>query len=163
MEFEELANIIFPALKEKLEDHSGLSVFVRERAKFEGWLKVELCDILVRYSQDIIPERNRVDINFENWGIELKTVNTNIRYEGAINKHRPITKNTQGVIDDILNLSKNILYKDKAVLFIVFPIKDNNSNWQTQLRRITAHLREIKKQEFNFKNNLSGIIYCGLV
>lgn len=163
MEFEELTDIIFPQLKEKLENHSGLSVFARERAKFEGWLKVELCDILVKYSQDIVPEKNRVDINFEDWGIELKTVNTNIRYKDAVNKHRPITKNTQSVIDDILNLSKNVLYKNKVVLFIVFPIKDDNSNWQTQLRRITTHLREIKKQEFSFKNNLSGIIYFGLI
>jgi len=98
MEFKDLANLIFDEIKLKLENNQGLSIFAKERAKFEGWLKVELCDSLSKYFKDVAPERNRFDVTFENWAIELKTVNTNIRYENVKNKTRPITKNTQGVI-----------------------------------------------------------------
>jgi hypothetical protein len=42
MEFEELSRFIFADLKPRLERNEGLSLFAQERAKFEGWLKVEL-------------------------------------------------------------------------------------------------------------------------
>jgi len=88
MEFEKFAKLIFDEMKPKLESSQGLSIFAKERAKFEGWLKVELCDSLSKYYKDIVPERNRTDLTFEDWAIELKTVNTNIRYENVKNKHR---------------------------------------------------------------------------
>ena len=96
MEFEDLTNLIFSEIKPKLGNNQGLSLFAKERAKFEGWLKVELCDSLSKYFGDVAPERNRIDITFGNWAIELKTINTNIRYENVKNKTRPITKNTRG-------------------------------------------------------------------
>lgn len=46
MEFKDMANLIFNEIKPKLENNQGLSIFAKERAKFEGWLKVELCDSL---------------------------------------------------------------------------------------------------------------------
>ncbi len=41
MEFEEFANLIFNEIKPKLENSRGLSIFAKERAKFEGWLKLK--------------------------------------------------------------------------------------------------------------------------
>ncbi len=46
MEFEDLSNLIFSEIKPKLEKNQELSIFAKERAKFEGWLKVELYDSL---------------------------------------------------------------------------------------------------------------------
>jgi len=162
MEFEDLANLIFDEIKPKLENNQGLSIFAKERAKFEGWLKVELCNSLSKYFKDVAPERNRIDVTFENWTIELKTVNTNIRYKNVKNKHRPITKNTQGVINDIKKL-KSIDYTNKAVLFVVFPIIHSNKNWQVQLQRISKLLREIKHVNFNFKDEIPGVVYFGSI
>ena len=162
MEFEDLANLIFNEIKPKLENNQGLSIFAKERAKFEGWLKVELCNSLSKYFKDVAPERNRIDVTFENWAIELKTVNTNIRYKNVKNKHRPITKNTQGVINDIKKL-KSIDYTNKAILFVVFPIIHSNKNWQVQLQRISKLLREIKHVNFNFKDEIPGVVYFGSI
>lgn len=162
IEFEDLAKLIFDEIKPKLENSQGLSIFAKERAKFEGWLKVELCDSLSNCFEDVIPEKNRIDVTFENWAIELKTVNTNIRYKNVKNKIRPIAKNRQGVIDDIKKL-KSIDYPNRATLFIVFPITHNNKYWQIQLQRISPSLREIKYVDFNFKDKIPGVIYFGLV
>ena len=41
MEFEKLGELIFDGMKPRLENNQGLSTFAKERAKFEGWLKVE--------------------------------------------------------------------------------------------------------------------------
>jgi hypothetical protein len=162
MDFEELSKVVFEELKAKLEEHSGISIFARERAKFEGWLKVEVCDSLSKYFKDVVPERDRVDITFEDWGIELKTVNTNIRFSGVQNKTRPITKNTQGVVDDIEKL-KGLPIKNKGVLFLAFPILHDNKDWQIQLQRIKANLKEIRFCPFDFKGNVPGVVYFGLI
>jgi hypothetical protein len=166
MEFKDLAKLIFNEIKPKLENSQGLSIFAKERAKFEGWLKVELCDSLSKYFKDVAPERNcypcRIDVTFENWAIELKTVNTNIRYKNVKNKHRPITRNTKGVIDDIEKL-KSTGYTNRGVLFVVFPITHSNRNWQVQLQRIFKLLREIKHINFNFKDEIPGVVYFGSI
>jgi hypothetical protein len=162
MDFEKLGNLLFNELKPKLESHQGLSIFAKERAKFEGWLKVELCDILSKHFTDVCPENNRTDITFDDWAIELKTVNTNIRYDGVKNKTRPITKNTQGVVDDIEKL-RGAKYPNKSVLFIAFPIHHNNENWQTQLKRISGQLAKINHIEFDFKDRIPGVLYFGLI
>jgi len=162
MEFKDLANLIFNEMTPKLGNNKGLSIFAKERAKFESWLKVELCDSLSKYFKDVAPEKNRIDITFENWAIELKTVNTNIHYENVKNKRRPITRNIKGVIEDIEKLKSND-YINKAVLFVVFPIKHDNENWQFQLQKISKLSREIKHVNFKFKNEIPGVVYFGLI
>lgn len=162
MEFKQLKEIIFNELKPKLVANNGLAIFAKERAKFEGWLKVELCESLSRYFINIIPEKNRIDITFDDWVIELKTVNTNIRYENVINKHRPITMNIDDVINDIINL-KSVNYINKGMLFIVFPIEHNNPNWQLHLNRIKNKLMKIEYIEFCFSNGTPGVIYLGKI
>jgi len=162
MDVEKLIKIIFTELKNRLESSKGLSVFAHERAKFEGWLKVELCDVLSAYVSSIIPEKLRVDVTFDDWLIELKTVNTNVRYSNVKNKHRPITKNIQGVIDDVLKLKK-IGHCNKAIVFVAFPIEHDNDYWEKQLVRIRKHLRELKYVQFEFKGNIPGVLYFGTV
>lgn len=162
MQFERLSELIFDKVIPKLENNQGLLIFARERAKFEGWLKVEVCESLSNYFADVVPERNRIDITFDDWAMELKTVNTNYRYKNVRNKKRPITTNIQEVIDDITNLySSN--YINKAILFVVFPAKNDHKNWQIHLQRISYSLREIKFKEFNFNDGIPGVIYFGLI
>jgi len=162
MEFERLTNLIFDEVVSKLENNEGVSVFSKKRAKFEGWLKVELCDSLLKYFQDATPERNRIDITFDDWAIELKTVNTSYRYKNVENKIRTITMNVQSVIADIEKL-KTTNYTNKTVLFVVFPVNHDHKNWQIHLQRISASLREIKYKEFKFKDEIPGVVYFGLV
>jgi hypothetical protein len=157
-----IEDIILEQLKNRLSNHVGLSVFAQERAKFEGWLKVELCDILAHNGIDVFPEKNRIDIVFNDYAIELKTVNTNLRYQNAKNKTRPITKNTESVIGDIKKL-KETSYKNKAVLFIAFPAEHKNEFWNKQLSRIKDNIKNIRHEEFIFKNGIPGIIYLGAV
>lgn len=162
MKFEDLTKLIFRRIKPKLENNQGLSVFAKERAKFEAWLKVELCESLSKSFKDVAPERNRIDVTFENWAIELKTVNTSIQYKNVKNKTKGITKNTQGVIKDIEKL-KSKYYTNKAILFVVFPITHDNKYWQKQLRKISPLLGKIQHVNFNFKHEIPGVIYFGSI
>jgi hypothetical protein len=167
MEFEVLAERIFCELKPKLVKSYGLSIFARERAKFEGWLKVELCDSLSKFFEDIVPEQNtplrkKIDIVFNSWAMQLKIVNTNYRYNCVENKTRPITMNIQAVIEDI-EVLKATNYKDKALFFVAFPIIHNNKYWQDHYQKISSFSRKIKRIDFEFKNNIPGVIYFCLL
>jgi len=164
MDFEQLSEIIFSELISKLKSNDGLSIMARERAKFEGWLKVELCEILSHhfYYNEIIPEKGWIDISIKDWLIELKTVNTNYRFDGVVLKHRPITKNIKEVISDIENLRK-LEYPNKMVIFISFPCEHSNYKWQILLKRISNDITKLNHREFKFKNGLNGIVYIGLV
>ena len=163
MNFEKLWNNISQDIANRLSSHSGLKFFAQNRAKFEGWLKVELCDILSKHTNNIIPEKDRIDIVVENWAIELKTINTNYRCANCENKIRPITKNIQGIIDDIAQLKNNSRYINKAVAFVVFPLPKGTSKWQQHIGKITNKLAEIKEINFKFINNINGKFYLGLI
>jgi hypothetical protein len=162
MTIQELFDITADEIINRIKNSVGLTRFAYRRAKFEGWLKVELIDILARQNLNALPEIERVDVSFDNVGIELKTVNTNIRYPNVINTTRPITKNVNGVIEDIEKLrTKN--FSDKFVVFITFPITHDNPNWRQHLERITQNLSNCIHRQFNFGNHIPGVIYYGQV
>ena len=167
MKYEELCEIIFPEIKRRLSSSQGLAICARHRSKFEAWLKVELCGILAEHNyESTAPETDRIDINFEDWKIELKTINTNYRFENVIDKTCPITKNINGIIHDIEKLKKNkkLSKARKAVVFIVFPVKHETPNWRNiHLPKISKELKKIEYREFVFKNKIPGVIYIGLV
>jgi hypothetical protein len=160
MNFEELWNVIISDLKPKLEQSKGLAIFVSKRAKFEGWLKVEFCATLAKFVDSVAPERNRIDVTFDDWAIELKTINTNYRVANVENKQRPITRNVEGVLKDIEKLHKSS-YLKKAVLFVVFPAK-HGKRWMTQLERIRKKA-SLKRATFLFLNGVEGDIYLGFL
>ena len=60
MDLNELEKIIVSGLKPKLESNKGLSIFARERSKFEGWLKVELIESFTKHFDEkiIYPEKS---------------------------------------------------------------------------------------------------------
>lgn len=162
-EFNKISEILFRNLNELLASHKGLSIFSRERAKFEGWLKVEICGILSKYFDYVVPERQRIDVTFnDEWAIELKTINTNYADPNALPKKKPITKNAESVIKDVEKL-KNIDFKKKAVLFVVFPVTHNTSKWKKQLEKIESKLKELRYCPFSFENKVNGVIYFGRV
>lgn len=163
MTFEELWNIIEQEVPKKINQHDGLNFFIKNRAKFEGWFKVELCDILSRYTNNITPEKDRIDIVFDDWALELKTSNTNYRYENVKNKTRPVTKNVTSIIKDIVDLRNNKNYKNKAVVFIIFPLSKTTTDWDKHISKINNEIQELKEKEFSFKSGTSAMLYCGLV
>ena len=163
MTFQELWDILEKEVPNKINQHNGLNFFIKNRAKFEGWFKVELCDILSRYTDDITPEKDRIDIVFHNWALELKTSNTNYRYKHVENKTRPITKNVKSIIKDIMDLKNNSNYSNKAVVFIIFPLSKDINDWNKHILKIKNELQELKEKEFSLKNGVKAILYCGLI
>jgi len=150
----------------KIEENRGLKHFAQNRSKFEGWMKVEFCTVLSKYFDDITPEKDRIDIVFDNWAIELKTINTNYNDERVVRKTRPITKNIKGIIKDINDLRKNKKYQNKAVAFVVFPLpKKDSPKWQLHKNRINDRLspNKLKEKEFSFVNGVRGVFYFGYV
>jgi hypothetical protein len=162
MTTQDLFDLTAEELIRRIQASSGLTKFAHRRAKFEGWLKVELIDILVRQGKNALPEIGRIDVSFDTVGIELKTLNTNIRYQNVINTTRPITKNIDGINEDIDNLI-NTEFIDKFIVFITFPITHDNPHWQVHLRRITENLENYLYSQFRFGDNIPGVIYYGKV
>ncbi|PKL50862.1 MAG: hypothetical protein CVV37_07005 [Nitrospira bacterium HGW-Nitrospira-1] len=120
-----------------------LRIPIRQKAKFEGWLKFELAHYLEQSGMQNIEvetktayRRDRTDITFVNNGepyyIELKTPNTNWKLEGVNNNCRPITKNIQSVIDDAKKLNSN----NGIVAFVLFPVPVGDNRWKFYLDRI---------------------------
>ena len=165
VEFTTLADIIFRELSKATAEHEGLEVFAIERAKFEGWVKVELVRILRKYSKSIVPEKEGVDIVADEWAIEIKTINTNYTCHLVKKKHRPITENVKGILEDIEKLKNYTKYKNRVVFFIVFPLPESAMNtWQEKhLSKIQANLRRLLSYRFKFKNNVPGVMYLGYV
>lgn len=91
-------------------DKPLLAIAVRQRAKFEGWLKFELAlyaaehgpsDVQVESASE---DGGRSDLSFVYAGtayaVELKTYNTNYRMSGVLDCTRPITTNMDSVVVD---------------------------------------------------------------
>ena len=162
--FDELADLVFSKLSALMAEHEGLEIFAVERAKFEGWVKVELVGILKRHFETVVPEAGGIDVVADDWAIELKTVNTNYRHPLAKSKTRPVTYNVKLVLRDIEKLRRTN-YPKKAVLFIVFPLPDKSlEKWEkTHLSKIRSKLRKLRHHGFEFRNGVPAIIYLGYV
>jgi len=95
--------------------------------------------------------------------IELKTMNTNYRCVGAINKTRPITKNVEKIIEDIEKLKKS-KYKYRMMIFVVFPLPGvKKPEWISHLDKIRPNFKELNCMQFKFKNGIPGVIYYGFI
>jgi len=191
---ETLKEEVVPDIIKKIKKNKGLSIFAKERAKFEGWLKVELVETLLKCAsteEKVIPEqlisindsKRHIDIAIEKnrvkeWGIELKTVNTNYSFEDVEGKSRPITLNIESLLKDISKL-RETKYQNKAILFIVFPLaQEENEEWcgkqnleenkewcnkhVDKIRKEGIELIEKKSFKFN-ESNIPGVIYLGLI
>ncbi|UNC91297.1 hypothetical protein [Candidatus Contubernalis alkaliaceticus] len=124
-----------------------LRIPIRQKAKFEGWLKFELAHYLeaigmksVEVESKAWRRRDRTDITFfyggEPYSVELKTPNTNWRVEGVNSNVRPITKNIQSIIDDAIKLNS----PNGIVGFVLFPIPRCDNRWKVYLNRINDNI-----------------------
>jgi CCR4-NOT transcriptional regulation complex NOT5 subunit len=170
-QFKQVLETILDDLKTKLENSKGIDVFVKKRAKFEGWLKVEIVNILCNRIPDktdkIIPEKYHVDIVFDDSALELKTVNTSYRRKGVENKIRPLTFNIDQLTADIKKLrylQKGDI-KNKAVLFVVFPLPENSiEEFEAKhLTKLSVEKQDIMYRQFNTISGITNRIYCVIV
>jgi len=170
-QFKQTLETILDDLKTKLENSKGIDVFVKNRAKFEGWLKVEIVNILCNGIPDktdkIIPEKYRIDVVFDDSALELKTVNTNYRRKGIVNKTKPITLNVEQLENDINKLRKlhRIDIRNKAILFVVFPLSENNiEEFEAEhLTKLSVEKQDIIYRQFKTINGITNRIYCAIV
>lgn len=146
-------NTIREWIVEALECHKQLlTIAVRQRAKFEGWLKFELATVAEKHGAQSVEvetasdERNssseRSDLSFlfngHRYAVELKTANSNWRMPGVRNKTRPITKNISGIVRDARKLSR--CSGQGIVAFVLFPIPPQDKRWTEYLDRIASEL-----------------------
>ena len=125
-----------------LEDNDKLVfIAIKQRAKFEGWLKLQLAHKLLEEDDKVEVERPyptngklHADIYAKNAFIELKTPNTNYRYEQCISCNRPITKNITSIIEDI-NKLRSIEENEKYIAFVIFPI-DKKKKYLEYIQRV---------------------------
>ena len=130
---------------EIIADHMPLlRIPIRQKAKFEGWLKFELANYLeekgmknVEVESKAFFRRDRTEITFFNDGepysIELKTPNTNWKLKGVSESCRPITKNLESIVADAKKLNSN----NGIVAFVLFPVPVGDSRWELYLDRIS--------------------------
>lgn len=131
-----------------------LGPVLQQRAKFEGWLKIELAYALQRHGlpvqlEEPIPgTRHRADLAVESpegelFYIMLKTVNTNFRFPGVDRRTRPITQNISAVIDDVEKLISAASGQAGLVVFSVFPVAANRAKRDAQLMKHIARIEAI--------------------
>src|SRR5687768_11451655 len=121
-----------------LEQHRALlTIAVRQRAKFEGWLKFELALHAARCGAKSVQVETasdsgaRSDLSFvyqgQRYDVELKTCNTNWRMKGVLDLTRPITKNITSVVVDAGKLRR--CPGQGIVAFCLFPVGCDDGRW----------------------------------
>ena len=159
-------NNIIKELVKKISKSEGLAVFAKARAKFEGWLKLELVGLLKKYcntvkvEEDTSDRKGKIDIVCDKWAFELKTVNTSYKTNNVPHKTRPITQNVTGVVKDIKKLREQCKKKYKIVIAVIFPVGDNNKFWKKHEGRIEkeGNPNHIEDMNIKFKNSIPGKI-----
>jgi hypothetical protein len=136
---------------EVIQAHLPLvAIAVRQRAKFEGWLKFELAaSAELKGASSVGVESpledsggSRSDIVLfykgARFDIELKTCNANWRMPGVLSRTRPITKNISGIITDAKKLQGR--GGNGIVAFCMFPVTRDDTRWTEYLDRIGGKL-----------------------
>lgn len=139
-----MTDLIIQGIAEILISHSDLlKIALRQKAKFEGWLKFELATYLEKKGLESVEvesyksyTRDRADISFfhneNSYSIELKTSNTNWKISGVRPSIRPITKNIKSIITDAVKLNSS----QGIVAFVLFPIPSADKRWEVYIDRI---------------------------
>lgn len=129
-----------------------LAIAIRQRAKFEGWLKFELAAYAARHGATQVQveasyaktaiDLSRSDVSFsfggERYDVELKTPNTNWRLPGVTNATRPITQNIAEIVEDGRKLAG--CAGRGIVAIVMFPIPPGGRQWTVYLERIATGL-----------------------
>jgi hypothetical protein len=151
----DLPDMLRQWIVEVLKAHPGvMAIALRQRAKFEGWLKFELAaHAELSGAADVAVEApvpaGRSDLSF-NWNstrydIELKTPNTNWRMPGVANMTRPVTKNFASIVADARKTAAS--NRRPIVAFVIFPVPCGDPRWQQYLERIGRELQLVLSHE----------------
>lgn len=166
MEFEKLAGLLLDGLTHRLQSHTGLNVYARERSDFAGWLVAETCRVLLDANLQPELEAHKYDLAFGDWVINVRTLTTNFSHPKAPPVKRSTTRNVEGLTKDILKITnpgRSVGYSKRGILFVVFPLELENDQWQSiHLNRIAGELTRLEQQPFEFAAGISGVLYFGL-
>lgn len=147
-------DIVRAWISEVLLGHPGpMAIAMRQRAKFEGWLKFALAaHAELNGATDVVVEapisatgitRARSDISFRwdsvRYDVELKTPNTNWRMPGVAEMTRPITKNFNSIVEDARKANSQDC--QPLVAFVIFPVPLGDQRWLKYLDRISHELQ----------------------
>jgi hypothetical protein len=136
--------LVRQAIVEILKENTQLlRIPIRQRAKFEGWLKFQLAHHLeIRGMAHVEVEsrsgfgRYRNDVTFfsggEPYSVELKTPTANWQLGGVSLARRHLTEGIQAVIEDAEKLNS----PSGIVAFVLFPVPVGDDRWQAYLYRI---------------------------
>lgn len=151
-------NMILDGICDILESHKQLlRIPIRQKAKFEGWLKFELAHYIERKGFKNVEvetigltNKFRTDITFFDadyncFSVELKTSNTNWNIPGIRNGGKPLTKNITSIIDDCIKLNS----MQGIVAFILFPIPLEDQRWELHFERIIVETGASLNKETN--------------
>lgn len=145
-----------------------LNIAVKQKSKFEGWLKFELahalkqkyCDTRVEYP--ITDTKSHVDIYTNESFIELKTPNTNYQKEICEDCTRPITMNVTSIIGDIKKLNNPaILGKKRYIAFVMFPL-DAHGAYKRHTDKIVPYLKKHKEAIAHIKG-VPVLVFTGQI
>jgi len=140
---------------EELLKRPVLDVALRQRAKFEGWLKVELAYALEQRGATVILEaevpgvqghRFRADIRAKfpegTMFIMLKTNNASFCFPGIAPRTRPVSRNFMKTAEDIDKLRPCAGGSSAFVVFPFFPVSSSAEKRADQVRPHLTRLLE---------------------
>lgn len=122
-----MKNFIFKSIDEILQSSSvQLALPLQQKAKFEGWLKIELAAKLQKQFCDTVLEprytpksQSHADISSDEYFIELKTSDTNCTYNNANVRRKRFSGNRKAIEEAIKKLQAS---GNKGIIaFVLFP------------------------------------------
>ena len=135
-----------------LKEHGCVvNIAMKQRSKFEGWLKLELAHRLSEYFDNVelecLRDNSLVDVYAGGALIELKTPNTNYRADHVDTKTRPITNNIDSIIKDINKLQGlSNQSEPHYIAFVMFPI-DSDGAYKVHVNRIKSQCKSVIEKE----------------
>lgn len=163
-EIQELENKLADCLSQRKD---VLTLPIEQRAKFEGWLKIELAAAVANDArfknvrlEESYQRSKRADLSFSVAGkrffIQMKTCNTTWRMEEVEERTRPITMNITSVIDDIRSL-KELSHDDLGlVVMVLFPVHRKMAGASPRDKKLDFHLQRIEEAAGYERGSLRG-------
>lgn len=169
-----METFIRKAIEKVLRNHEDLlRIAVKQRAKFEHWLKFELAcemskndiecvEVESTYPSDI----TRADITFSNNGkiysIELKTPNTSWMIKGVNSKKKLKSRNIESIIKDIGKMKD----RNGIIAFVLFPVPMNDERWKRDINKIREETNipiDIEKHCIEYNLGIDEFNECKLI
>lgn len=176
----EIDSLVRNFIGKVFEQHPGvLNIAIRQRSKFEGWLKLELANyFLANGATDIKIEypfsgsNQKVDLFVEYGGrdyyIELKTLNTPLAIPGVERKLVWTIRHIPSIIEDMNKLYMNLSFTSAygIIAFVLFPLPCGDVRWHKFLKDISTEKNVPLSEENNcvrHRLNLRNQNECDLV